>query len=349
MSKTAITPGAPSAVQTDQLICACEELTRAAMNDVLKGNPGISFEDFLSQTKAGQTCTACLLDIEYEFVTFTTSSAAATVAPAGTTRRQRETLPLKQRLYRLLDRISPKTPATITDVIPILAAPEYQQNLIVTNQPLLFGDTFIAPDFEVALEIRTADGREVSNTTRLLRSGETWREDLSAPIAAAAGQQPRAGAAAFTLGSALIRRRARRSGFRGTTRPQTEIIGPGGVSAVHLQGASFNGGGGVVFDGRPETRRFVSFVSLDKEPIEIEVTYPLPLGEDTPAGSNHKSERLRLGPKATAIVEIPGELASSGSAPGSPLIRVEWIGRGIYKAHGYNADSDLTRMAIDHL
>lgn len=336
----------PAPKSPDRIICQCEDLTHSEMNRLLGTDPGMTFDDFLSRTGAGNTCTACLLDLEYEFVTFSTSSSGA-AAFARITRRNRKAGSLKQRLYGFIDRFSPKIPAPLTDVIPILSAPDIQQNLIVSNQSLLFDDTFIAPDFEVGVVIRAADGREIYRTTRLVRSGETWRQDLSAPIAEIA--EVRTGEVPFAVGSALVRRRALRSGFRGTTRPQTEIIGSGGTSAVHLQGASFNTGGGVVFDGRPETRRFVSFVSLDKSPVEIEVGFPLPLGSGAHDFPSPHSQRLRLPPNGAAIVEIPADARSAGSTEASPLISVGWTGRGIYKAHGYNGDRALTRMAIDHL
>ena len=326
------------------IICACQNLTRTDMHSVLATFPGLGFDAWLQRTGAGQTCTACLLDLEYEFVTFDHGAFAGRVSrnqeEVGVLTKVRR--PWKRRLYDMLDAISPRSPVPLEEVLPVIAGGGFSQALVIANHSLFYDGSYAAPPMRVEIILRDAEGQVRLHEIRTVSAGETWRHELSSMLEA----EPNG---SLRVGSVTIIRSAKQPGFRGTTRPQTELIGPEGAAAVHSQSARWNGGGEVVFDGRSEVRRFISFVNAQAQPVRLALRYPLPL-DATPDIGQTRAEVI-LPPFGAAFVEIDAVADAPGGSSFShpPLCRVSWRGTGRYKAHAFNADACLTRLSIDHL
>ncbi|MGE4218173.1 MAG: hypothetical protein AB7G39_01900 [Alphaproteobacteria bacterium] len=243
----------------------------------------------------------------------------------------------------MLDALSPRTRMPLVEVLPVIAGGGFTQSLIVANHSLLYAGTLSAPPMRITLTLRDEGGHERFQETRTVAAGKTWRRELSSMLEADANGPLR-------IGSVTIVRAASHAGFRGTTRPQTELIGPGGAAAVHSQAARWNGGGEIVFDARPQGRRFLSFVNVEAQPLHLALRYPLPLGAQADTGSPRTT--VALPAYGAALVEIEAgsdDLAQADPAIGTPLCRVSWRGTGCYKAHAFNADSALSRLSIDHL
>ena len=127
---TLLTPDA--ADRGGEIVCGCFDLTRAELE---RAAAGLTFVQFLEETKAGSRCSACLLDVEYLFVNAPKKAGAA----RGTAKREARP-PLKQRLYAVLDRISPLVPFRLVNAMPLLSGTGIVQRLWLVNQPLVFGE-----------------------------------------------------------------------------------------------------------------------------------------------------------------------------------------------------------------
>ena len=85
-----------------ELVCACVNLNLGDYKSFLSKNAGATFEEVLALTKAGSTCTACLLDLEYYFVE--AGRSAGTEGSGANKNTERERVGLKRRLFDFIDR-----------------------------------------------------------------------------------------------------------------------------------------------------------------------------------------------------------------------------------------------------
>jgi hypothetical protein len=84
-------------------------------------------------------------------------------------------MPLKQRIYKTLDAITPAILEDLIDVFPCVVGSGFDQWLCVANQSLLYEGNFKAPPTDVAVEIRSEDGTVVHRGTKRVEPGSTLR------------------------------------------------------------------------------------------------------------------------------------------------------------------------------
>ena len=327
------------------MVCACENFTRGDMRKYLTANPGVGFDTFLDATNTGQTCTACLLDLECDFVEVGKTVHPAGKVATGAVSAKHESLSLKRRLYRLIDGLSPQVPVKLWEVLPVLYGNGMSQSVIIANHSLLFENELAAPPVNVTLTLRDPRGKVIFRDRQKVEKRTIFRRELSGLLAEAAGNT--GSEEAFEIGSVIVTRQAASNGYLGTTRPQTELVGKTGCTSVHGNAARYNQGGEITFDARRDTRRFLSFVSTDRNPADISVYYPVPLyggwQDMTP------QETVTVPANGAALVEIPMNKIGKEPEAGPNLCRVVWRGQGVYKTHAYNSDMALGHMSIDHV
>lgn len=328
------------------MVCGCLEFTRGDMAAVLSSEPGMGFDTFLEKTGTGQTCTACLLDLECEFIDI----GKATSSGPSLARKKKKTagddLSLKRRIYNIVDGISPMAPATLWEVLPVLSGGGFKQSIVIANHSLLYEGKISAPPVVITLDLRDGSGRLVERRKRTVEAGSTLRENVSEALGADS-KAPSNAPDPFKVGSVYIQRHAAAEGYLGTTRPQTELLGPGGCTSVHGNAARVNGGGEIIFDARGGTRRFISFVSTDSKPIEISLYYPQPLYADQAQGEPR--DTVVVPPNGTVLAEIEPDAVTRTPTGNADLCRLIWRGMGCYRTHAFNSDSGLGRMSIDHV
>ena len=333
----------------DTMICPCEEITLSDMQSFLSANPGMSYESFIESTGAGTRCTACLLDLEYHFVDL--NRGVSVKSGRGGPARRRQSVPVKQRLYRAIDRLTPDLPIKLYDYFPVLYGPDLDQWFWDANYSLLYEDQYVAPPFQLDLCLRDGEGRTVWRNRLVLESGQGIRECLSERLrdAEIARQGGSGGTmlAEIGVGSLKVLRRGRRAGFRGTTRPQTEIVTAASACAVHGQGASVNLGGEFTCLYRPgEERTFLSIMNAGTKPVTVDLHYPVgvygEVGDDDPAAT------LTVPAYGARLHEIRPTGGDMSPMAGLPY-KILWRGRGQYKAHIFVATPSLDRFSIDHV
>jgi bacterioferritin-associated ferredoxin len=319
----------------DDMVCPCAELRQADLRRILAARPNLSFDELLAQTGAGGKCTACLLDLEYFYTTLPRdrSRAAATAADA---RRVGEAVSLKQRVYRLVDRLSPWTPMPLTEYMPVLCAKGIAQWVCIANHSMLYEPGACAPDTDFKLLVRDAAGREIHREVRSVAAGGAERILVSSYL------EPKG---ELGIGSVQVSRRARRPGVRGTTRPQIEIVAAAGACAVHTQAPGRLRNRWVSVYHRPgDERVFASVVNASAKPLAVEIAYPFVAG----GGIDPVEHTLSVAPFGALLHEV--KLAEpSARAMGDRLFGIRFNTGGLGKLHFLCATPNLDRFSIDHL
>lgn len=324
-----VSPKKTSSADVADLLCGCVGLTQGAALDRLSAAPGRSFESFLEDTGAGRVCTACMLDLEYFFVEAPRPDRAR-VADAGTAGRERPSL--KQRLYTLIDRLPPQIAYNRSNWMPLLVGPGIEQYLWMANRPMLFDERGEEQDYRVACTVRDAAGKVRHRARFDLPVGGQLRVKLSDHLPANDD---------LTIGSIQLDRFARRSGVRGTTRPQTEIVTRSAAAALHFQASNRGYDRHFAFFHRPgEDRTFFTLLNCATKPFEVVLRFT------DEAGRGLGIERFRLAPHQAQVHEY----APTGDAPPpGTLITTHMHARGLGKIHVVNAAPDLSALSIDHL
>lgn len=324
------------------MLCPCLELTYSDFDAFRSEHPEITFEDVLAATGAGSKCTACLLDVEHHY------SAAATAAakPASFKAKKNDAQrPLKRRIYDFLDRVSPLVdrPREESYWIPLFHGPTVSTDIVVSNQFMVFGNEHCAPDMDVDIDVFGRDGKQLASLTQRVAQGDVFRCTASGHLGDYLDSSPVPGVA---LGTARVFRRARKPGFKGTTRPQVEIVGRAGASTVHGTAPGLGRSasrGGITTVCRPnDERQFLSVVNPSKQPIEMEVQLPV---------CNLCKPRIEtVSIPARGISLIPIALNDEETrAIGTSAFFVSWNGPRSRMAHYVASDAGFERVSIDHV
>lgn len=325
---------------SDPVICTCVGLTEGRLRALIGENPEIGFDDILARTGAGTTCTACLLDLEYQFTAAPRVKRPAGAAAEAGPDRERETISPKQRLYRLLDHLSPPVPYQLSNPLPVLAGHGIEEFVCIANDSLLYRGEEAAPPMRVGLRVRDGAGRLRHEARHLVEAGDSLRVEVSRHIGAESADP-----SLPAIGSVEITRLARRPGTRGTTRPQILINGTGGSCAVHGQAAR------VTTEPywftclyRPgEERCFLSIVNVTGRVLKGSIGYPF--GLDGVAPRDHA---VTLAPHASTLHEIRLDEDAAARIGDGPLSLNMMFDR-LHKAHFLCATPTLDRFSIDHL
>lgn len=316
----------------NEVLCSCVGLTHGEARRVLARVEGQDFEKFLEESRAGRDCTACMLDLEHFFVNAPRTKSTETVAIDAPIPAER--LSLKQRLYRVLDRLSPMVPLNSTNVMPVLLGPGIEQYLLVSNFGLLYEETDDLSDFRVHYVLRDRNGKECFRDKATVPVGEMLRVKLTDRL-------PRSGN--FEIGSVAVDTYAARPGVRGTTRPQTEILTEHAAASLHFQAAQPMNNRTFTTAYRPaDERTCFSLVNGSRHRATATAVFRSGRSGETLAERN-----IDLEPFATDLIE----LSFTDKAPvteGEPVV-VSFTGKGFVRLHVICADRDLTRISIDHI
>ena len=320
------------------LLCACARLNLNEYRSILAENPEATFEEVLSMTKAGATCTACLLDLEFHFVETAhrtrsgkKGSVASKVADEGRS--------FKRRLYDLIDGFSPMVPFKLVERLPIISGHGIEQRLWISNRSLLFAGERAAPPYNLEVIIRDQDGRICRTEKRTVEPESSFEWTASADIPAACGDDE------LSVGSMEIRRSSARPGVRGTTRPQTEILAPNGACSVHAQAYKTAGEKWFTTYHRPEDQRvFLTYISFQDTPLNIELRYPMNVSE---TGVEPKVSNFEIPPFGSVLTEIELSEEEIGKL-GHRILTLNWSSDGEYNCHIFCATRDLSQFSIDH-
>ena len=328
----------PPPSDSQDMICGCFDLTLGALREFLWANPDIGFEEMMRQTKAGTKCTACTLDLEYHYV----ATLRAGLPPASLKRApvgiDRPTLSGKAAVYKLFDDIAPEVPQMFSNVMPVLVGKGIDEYVCVDNHSLLYEGEICAPDMDVELEVRDEEGRLRFRHHDVVKADKALRVNVSKHLPVPAD--------GLSIGSVTIDRQARQPGFRGTTRPQIEIVSPSAACALHSQAATRAAEGWFTCLYRPDDERiFFTLVNASDHDLVMELAYPIASDAQACQPENHV---VSLPPRGAKLHELTLARERFGHLVGQP-VQVRWRASGRYKVHVVCATPTLDRFSIDHL
>lgn len=328
----------------EEVLCTCFSITRGDLQRVIAGEPDINFEVLLARTNAGRRCTACMMDLEHFFST----NAGAPAVLRGTARASRaavgvdDRLSLKQRLYKLIDGMSPMAPFRLVNPCPVLAGPGLEQSVAVTNDSLLYEGETVGPPLKLGLAVRDSHGAIRHRGRHRIAAGQQLLFNVSrfleGPDSTPVGSVP-------AIGSVEISRVFEAVGSRGTTRPQIAIDAPGGTCAVHSQGPTLSNrlNWFTCFHRPGEERGFVSVVNVDPRPLRGRIAYPFGIEGLAPI------EHEIVVPAHGAWLHEIGMPVVAAACLGDRPLELNLLFDGRHKAHFLCATPDLDRFSIDHL
>ncbi len=322
-----------------EMICGCFDLTLGAYQDFLRANPTIGFDEMMWRTKAGTKCTACTLDLEYHYVATARDGARPSTlkrAPVGIDRPQ---VTGKAALYQMIDSVSPQVAQPFSNVMPVLTGCGIDEYVCVDNHSLLYEHEICAPDMRVELEVRDSEGRLRFHHDDVVQAEKAMRVNVSRHLPVVNGE--------LGIGSVMINRQALRAGYRGTTRPQIEIVAPRAACALHSQAPSRAQEDWFTCLHRPDDERvFLTLINADDRDLVIELAYPIL--SDAHYWSRPETHFVSLPPRGARLHELTLPPERFAHLVGEP-IHVRWRASGRYKVHVLCATPSLDRFSIDHL
>ena len=133
---------------------------------------------------------------------------------------------------------------------------------------------------------------------------------------------------------------AKKSGYRGTTRPQIQFVTNTASCTVHGQNVQMIKGGShsFVLNSQSE-RQFLSFFNTSKKKINIELNLLQKNGDMS------KLNTISLDSLSSTLYEVKLE---SMNIKRFESLTIIWSGSGSYKCHAIITDKQLERFSVDH-
>ena len=313
------------------ILCYCNNVKYKDISEIIKKRPGIKFDELQRITNAGIVCTACILNLEDEFINKT----------SFVPQKNRNFIikkifkkNLKQTLYKIIDYISPSIPIIINNYFPILNYKNLEIFIWLANFPNLYKNDVGLVDHNIILSLYNARGNIVWKKKCLLKINHDLNIKIPTDLLKDKTKKE------LDHGWLHVKKTGDKTGFRGTTRPQIQYLTDNASCAVHGQDVKFNKGGShsLVYNPNSE-RQFLSFFNLGSKNLPISLTL---LKKD---GSIINIDKINLKSQNSLIYEL--ELEKNCVKEFEPIV-ISWYGIGIYKCHVMITDKSLTRFSLDH-
>lgn len=258
--------GVAGEIDDDTILCTCTNFSVGQLRHML-GSGLDSFDTLLEKSGAGRQCTACLLDLEF-YASRLRDSGLSLAGKGGQTINSAEKIPFRHKIYQVIDNLSPPLPFPLRDFMPAFAGRGLRQRLIVANDSLSYDGKVSAPPIDADVIVRNKAGEIQHHQTYRIEPDDELDLCVSEFILSEENKE-------LEIGSLEVRRKALRSGFRGTTRPQILLEAPAGSCAVHGQDNSNPGEVWFTFYARQRIDRFFFCIFNNaKHVLDYEITYP---------------------------------------------------------------------------
>lgn len=332
------------------MLCSCILFSYQDLESLLKANKGLTFDKLIEITGVGTKCTACLLDFE---LIFSKQKGSDDSPPSRIDRiknylestrpsnNANQPTSLKQRIYQKIDRLTPMVNRARVDTtyyFPIISKHNVKQFLWVSNYSMLFEGVLCGPSMDIDVIVRNSSGTKVHCEIYKLEQESSLRIDVSKFL-------PFSQDGNLSIGSMSVYRIPKKIGIRGTTRPQTEVVGEAGASCVHGQAAHERLQGEITLICRPkDTRFFMGILNASNKTMLLEVRYPVPINEV----SSGQLMILKLEPHGAILHEIKLTKLEEIEFFEKPF-SVKWSSELSGKIYLYSGNLDLTTISIDHI
>jgi bacterioferritin-associated ferredoxin len=314
----------------DKIICYCNNIKYSEINKILVKNPNIDFEKFQNLSNAGTSCSACLPRLENIFVEKSNKNQNfnySTMTPkiAG----------LKSSIYSFLDKMLPNFPVKLINYFPIIFKENIQTKVWVSNFGNLYKDQKNIVEHKIKINFFNSIGNIIWNYSCIVNKNENKIIDIPTELLKKLKDDP------WSNGWLRVEKKSLSSGYKGTTRPQIQIISNKSSCSVHGQNIKINNGGFYSYVNNPKSeKQLLSFFNIGKKKINIKLDYLSQENEFI------NFDHISLNSLNSKIIEV--KLDDKGFKEFDP-INIKWSGIGHYKAHIYITDKKIERMSLDHL
>jgi bacterioferritin-associated ferredoxin len=258
----------------DEIVCQCAQVRRSDIEELQRASPDITFDDVLQRSGAGTKCTACVLDIEYQFTTGLggggSSRQVRSVDVEGPLVVSEKRRSLRRVIYDLLDNnLAPRFRRRSYHA-PVILADGIEQLCVLSNQGFTFAHGDRVPTYRVELVLRNAKGTLVASETHEVAPGEHFEHSISAMFPQAIRDSK-----TLSIGSITTVVEPRSSGLMGFPRPHIKILTKAGATSVHQHSPLRFREGYVTWMNQPDYQRmFLAFVNTWPWSVSCELDYP---------------------------------------------------------------------------
>jgi bacterioferritin-associated ferredoxin len=314
----------------DNIICYCNNITYSAIHNILNKNPGLNFKDFQNLSNAGTSCTACIPRLENIFVEKSGKNQNfkySTISP--------KIFNTKSFIFSLMDKMLINLPVTFHNYFPIIFRKDIQTKIWVSNFGNLYKDLNNVVEHKLRIKFFNSFGSNIWKYECVIKKNENkiieipiklleqWKDDE------------------WSSGWIHIEKKSLSAGYKGTTRPQIQILTKNSSCSVHGQDIKTSKGGFHSFINNPMSeKQLLSFFNIGKKKIHVKLEYLNKKNEYT----NFKN--LILDPYNSKIIELK---INDRSFQEFDLISIRWRAIGLYKAHIFITDNKFQRISLDHL
>lgn len=314
----------------DEIICYCNNINYSTITDILAKNPNIDFEKFQNISNAGTSCTACLPKLENIFVKKSNKKQSSNSLIITS-----KMVGLKKSIYFLLDRMLPKLPVKLLNYFPIIYKENIQIKVWISNFGNLYKDQKNIVEHKIKMNFFNSTGNIIWKNNFTVKKNENKIIDIPNKLLEESENN------SLSSGWLCVEKKSLSSGYKGTTRPQIQIITNNSSCAVHGQNIQVKDGGFHSYVNNPKAeRQFLSFFNIGKNRANIKLSYLNQENEYISFG------HLSLNSLNSKIIEV--KLNDKGFKEFDP-INIKWSGAGLYKAHIFITDKNLERISLDHL
>lgn len=315
----------------DEIICYCNNVRVKDILKIISDKPDISFEDFQELSNAGKSCTACILNLEDEFVNHTSDF---TIKKKSFFKRNFLNLSIKQLIYKFIDTISPSIPIIIKNYFPIIYCKGLDIYIWVSNFSNLYKNDEGLVEHKIYVNFYNSSGNLIWNNFYLLEKNKEIRLKIPTDLLKTNSNLE------LEHGWVSLIKTAKKSGYRGTTRPQIQFVSENASCAVHGQDIKLINAGSHSFVYNPDAeRQFLSFFNIGKNKLDLEINL---LKKD---GLIYKLNNITLNSLNSKLFEIKLDKFAINKFDS---VLINWLGTGEYKCHVIIADKKLKRFSIDH-
>jgi bacterioferritin-associated ferredoxin len=314
------------------LICYCNNITYEEISKILYENQNIDFETFQKKSNAGTACSACIPNLENEFIKLSNRKVSTNFL--GEVKKNKS---FKEYVYDLIDKLSPNYSITLSNYFPIIYKEDIQIKIWISNFSNLYLNKDKIVEYKIKIKLFNSVGKKVWSQKFNLENNKNLIIDIPNNLINYNYNDKNN----LSLGWLLLEKRSKSSGYRGTTRPQIQIISKKSSCAVHGQNIHSNNGGSHAYVYNPDAeRQFLSFFNISNKDINLQLFY---------FDKNDKINLLKnfqLKSKHSKIIEL--SFLNKEFMKFDP-INIIWKGSGLYKTHVFISDKKIERVSIDHL
>lgn len=327
--------------EENKIICTCANLTEAQIKNYLKdaSNLNITFEKFLSDTKAGTRCTACILDLETIYIKKNIRSSNFKVSD------NRLNLSFKKKFYSFIDKLFPKLTIKNQNFFPIINIKNkvLKQEIWISNMEIISSTLkkkIKIDDVEVEVNLFNYSGKKIWSSKEIVKVNSKKIFEIPAQKLSKDNQSVR-------LGWAKVTRNFKINCSKGTTRPQIMVYTDRSCCAVHGQDVGFTNGSFHSSIYKPdEEDQIITFINPTKKKTNILIRSPQNV-DDSIDKFLENNIKVEVPPMGTYYHILSKDIRFKNF--NNKHFIIDWKGAGSYKSHVYCFSKNYQFVSLDHL